>query len=199
MPRQRLTALFVIALISFAFTGVVSRADRLVPTPAGQAATDKPAAPTAAQQLMTVQGFKEALPAKAAEELDMQGFIDLKAKGGVVVLDLRSKEVFARKHLTGSVIAPLTDLTDKNLPTLVPGKDTPVVLACDYSFAPVRTIAMTMQAYPVLYSQGYKNIYRLNLWQTKGGGPMVTDADQEKALSFEGTDVKPPATTTPAQ
>ena len=137
---------------------------------------------------LTVAQFKDNLPLEDSKELDLAGFLDLQKQGRVVVLDVRSKESFARRHLKDSINAPLTDLTEKNLPTLAPDKNVPVVLACDYSFMPVRMIAMTMQAYPVLKANGYTHIYRLNLWQNAAN--MLSEEEQEKALPFEGTEVK---------
>lgn len=165
-------------LISFIFMGVATHAgafdqnDKEVPN------------------IVTLEKYKDALP-ETAEELDLAGFVALKDKGAVTVLDVRGADSYARRHLTGSVNAPLTDLTEKNLPMLVPDKDAPVVLVCDFSFFPTRMVSMTLQAYPVLKSQGYKNIYRLNLWQGKNGGGMVSQEDQEKVLAFEGSEVKP--------
>jgi len=180
MKRLFQPALFFIALISFAFAATASRAQE----------TQQAKAPKlqVLRKMMTVEDYKEALP-QTAEELYMDGFLKLKEQGDVVVLDVRSKESFARRHLMGSVNAPLTDLTEKTLPALAPDKNTPVVLACDYSFQPVRMLAMTIQAYPVLRANGYANIYRLNLWHDKGGGEMRGDEEQEKLLDFEGSDV----------
>lgn len=169
---------FVIGLISFMFLGVATHAGALQ----SEGIPD--------QKLITLEKFKEALPEKS-EELDLHGFIALKEKGAVTVLDVRSKDAYDRRRLAGSVSAPLTDLTEKTLPALAPDREAPVVLVCDYSFFPVRMMSMTLQAYPVLKTNGYKNIYRLNLWQNKQGGDMVSDAAQEKALAFEGSEVKP--------
>ena len=184
MPFFRLTFLPII-LISLMFAGF-----------AAEAAESAPAKPTQEQlkALSDVDKFKANLPANA-EELHMNGFLDLQKQGPVVVLDVRSKESFARRHIKGSLNAPLTDLTEKNLPNLVPDKNTPVVLACDYSFMPVRQIAMTLQAYPVLRENGYTKIYRLNLWDDKEHNKMLESADQEKLISFEGTEVHPAAET----
>ena len=175
------TVFFVITLMLFAFAGVAAPA---------QESADKMPSTADLRNLETLSKFKADLPT-TAEELHMNGFLDLQKQGPVVVLDVRSKESFARRHLKGSVNAPLTDLTEKNLPILVPDKNTPVVLTCDYSFMPTRMVAMTMQAYPVLKSNGYTKIYRLNLWDDRAAGKMLEPADQEKLLAFEGTDVKP--------
>lgn len=161
-------------LISLMFAGVAAAADP---------------APVARPRPLTVDEFKAALP-QNAEELDLAGFKALEAKGSVVVLDVRSKESFAYRHLAGSVNAPLTDLTEKNLPQLAPDRAVPVVLACDYSFMPTRMVAMTLQAYPVLQANGYQHIYRLNLWKSAANAQMLTDEAQEKELAFEGTGVK---------
>ena len=168
----------IIGLISFMFMGVATHAGALQ----SESIPD--------QKLITLEKYKEALP-ETSEELDLPGFLALKEKGAVTVLDVRSKEVYDRRHLSGSLSAPLTDLTEKNLPTFAPDKEAPVVLVCDYSFFPVRMLSMTLQAYPVLKSQGYNKIYRLNLWQNKKGGEMTSIETQEKALAFEGTEVKP--------
>jgi rhodanese-related sulfurtransferase len=178
--RQFRQYYFSILLISFVFTGFGAGAQESPPSSRPDLQKLRP---------LTVEEFKEALPAKA-EELHLKGFQDLIKQGPVVVLDVRSKESFARRHLKDSVNAPLTDLTEKNLPQLVPDKNTPVVLACDYSFMPVRMLAMTIQAYPVLKANGYTKIYRLNLWSHPDEGDVADYAAQEKALPFEGTDVK---------
>lgn len=127
--------------------------------------------------------FKDALP-DSEKELSLEDFLKLKKEGKpLLVLDIRSKESFQKRHLKDSINLPLTDLTEKTLPQMAPDKNTPVVLLCDYSFAPVRMIAMTLQGYPVLQASGYKTIYRLNLWQGKKN--IISDEEQEKLLAFE--------------
>lgn len=169
-----------ISLLLLVFSASMSRADESRQESVLQTHVSRP---------LTVDEFRAALPEKA-EELDMDGFLKLKEAKEVVVLDVRSKEKYERRRLKGSLNAPLTDLTEKNLPQLAPDKETPVVLVCDYSFQPVRMIAMTLQAYPVLKANGYKNIHRLNLWHDRNGGGMRDEKAQEKLLEFEGTDVK---------
>jgi rhodanese-related sulfurtransferase len=176
---MRLSAirLFATALIVLSFSGFVASAEE--------------SAPTVHPKILTLKEFKDDLPT-TAEELHIKEFMALQGKGPVVVLDVRSKESFAKRHLKGSLNAPLTDLTEKTLPGLAPDKNVPVVLACDYSFMPVRTIAMTLQAYPVLKANGYAKIYRLNLWDDRDNKKMIEPAEQEKLLAFEGSDVKAP-------
>jgi len=166
-------------LICLCFAGVAAQAEKAAPSQN----------PSLTQGL-TPDQFKAVLPGNA-EELDVAGFKALEAKGPVVVLDLRSPQSYAARHLKGAVSAPLTDLTEKTLPALAPDKEVPVVLTCDYSFMPTRMVPMTLQAYPVLKAAGYKTIYRLNLWKGADNAAMLTDKAQEAQLPFEGTDVKP--------
>lgn len=180
MPVSHVRAVLLITLFCFAFAPNPTRADRVA----------EPAPPGAVQKEFSIDDFKQALP-DTSDELSLANFLALKKKGNVVVLDVRSKETFAERHLSGSVNAPLTDLTEKTLPALVPDKTADVVLVCDYSFMPVRMISMTMQAYPVLKAAGYDKIHRLNLWKGDAGQPTNDDAAQEQALAFEGTAVAP--------
>lgn len=184
MPASLARAVLLIALFCFAFAPVPTRADRVAePAPAE-------AAQSAAPRPFNVDDFKQALP-DTSDELSLANFLALKEKGNVVVLDVRSKETFAARHLAGSLNAPLTDLTEKTLPALIPDKTADVVLVCDYSFMPTRMISMTIQAYPVLKAAGYDKIHRLNLWKGDAGQPMNDEQAQERALPFEGTSVTP--------
>lgn len=185
----------VICLSLLVFAAATTRAEKMAspadlqknvaPVPSADKTAPSPEDPATLNKLAQ---FKDNLPETAAE-LDLPGFVALQQSSKVAVLDVRSKESFARRHIKGSVNAPLTELTEKTLPALLPDKEVPVVLACDYSFQPTRMIPMTLQAYPVLHAAGYKKIYRLNLWSASGG--IVPDEAQQKQVSFEGTNVKP--------
>jgi Rhodanese-like domain len=151
-------------------------------------ATQSATPPVNTDKLINLQEFKEALPERA-EELGASGLQALQKAGKVVIIDVRAEGSFAARHLAGSVNAPLTGLTEKTLPAIAPDKEAPVVLVCDYSFFPVRMLAMTLQAYPVLKANGYTKIYRLNLWQGKDG--ISSEEEQEKTFAFEGTKFTP--------
>ena len=156
----------------------------------GSSYAEDPAPPSKdMQKLVTPEEFKDSL-LDSASELDLEGFVKLKAQGPVVVLDVRSKDSFAARHLKGSVNIPLTDLTETTLPGAAPDKSVPVVIACDYSFFPTRMMSMTLQAYPVLKVNGYQRIYRLNLWAS--ANEMISPTKQEQALEFEGSEVGAP-------
>lgn len=116
-------------------------------------------------------------------ELGIDGFIALRNKSKITILDVRSKESFAKKHIKGSINLPTTDLTEKSLKTLLPDKTKKIVIVCDFSFFPSRMVPMTLQAWPVLRANGYNDLYRLNLWQ--GASDMISPEQQEKLINFE--------------
>ena len=86
-------------------------------------------------------------------------------EGSVVLIDLRSKEEFARSHLRGAVNLPATDITDEGLKRLVPSPDTRIVIYCESNFIGIRRIMLTTMCGPAIYQLGYHNLYQLEeLW-----------------------------------
>jgi hypothetical protein len=138
---------------------------------------------------LTIEKYKDLLPHKD-NEIGASELLKLQKKGAVVLLDVRSKESFARRHIKGSINIPLTDLTETTLLKSVPSLTTPVVLICNYSLEQVRMIPMTLQAHPVLAAQKFTAIYRLNLWSSRDEEEKTNQAEQNKLLIFEGTAVK---------
>ena len=142
-------------------------------------------APRAPSGPMSVQGFHDALQGAAEAELDLAGFLELQRNGKVIVLDVRSPQSFADLHIEGAINAPLTGLTEKTLPQILPDKDVPVALMCEHTMGMTRMISMTIQAYPVLKANGYKHIYRLTFWKD-AKGKMVPYSEIEKAVKLVG-------------
>ena len=84
---------------------------------------------------------------------------------GAVLVDVRSAEDFARRHIRGAVSLPLTDLTEENLRKVAPRKDAPLILYCDDQLFPSRRVALTTLGAPTAQQLGYAHVYRLeNLW-----------------------------------
>ena len=147
--------------------------------------------PVESVKVLTVGDVQETLKTAERAELGLQGLLDLQKAGQVIILDVRSPQSHAMNHIKGSINIPLTDLTERTVTAVIPDKKTPVAVMCDFSLFPTRMLAMTIQAYPVLKAAGYENIYRLNLWQNRDGGSMLTQEDIEKALPFEKQELKP--------
>ncbi len=112
-----------------------------------------------------VNRFKHYMNGMEDAELDLEGFLSLRKKGKVVVLDLRSQLGFDQKHIKDSINIPLTELTEHTLEKNIPDKMVHVVLVCDVSFVGhmSRMTPMTFQAFPVLKASGYVNVYTLDV------------------------------------
>lgn len=80
------------------------------------------------------------------------------AEGSALLVDLRSKEDFAREHLSGAVNLPATELTDERVAKVVPSKTTRVVVYCDDQLMPTRKVALTTFGAPALRRLGYTKV-----------------------------------------
>jgi hypothetical protein len=61
----------------------------------------------------------------------------------------------------------MADITPQSLRKIVDGDDRAIVLYCDSALElmPTRMIALSTQAYPLVYMHGYKNLYEVkSLW-----------------------------------
>jgi hypothetical protein len=95
-----------------------------------------------------------------AHSLDVEGFVQKAQEPDVVVLDLRSHELFERGHVQGAQhIGP--DITKEKLAALVPNTDTTILTYCSNSLALTRTIALTNVSLPQIHALGYENLYML--------------------------------------
>lgn len=138
----------------------------------GFAQPDKP--------VYTGQYMQSALEDADQALLDLDAFLALRRQvPEMVLLDVRSEERYAEKHIKGAINIPLTELTEETLAEKIPDASTPVAVMCDFSLMPTRLVPMTLQAYPVLKAAGYSKIYRLELWPGKSEG------DIEAAIEFD--------------
>ena len=61
-------------------------------------------------------------------------FLKQMGEPGVVVLDARSSEMFALRHLNGAVNLSLPDFSADALARIIPSKDTKVLIYCNNNF-----------------------------------------------------------------
>jgi hypothetical protein len=103
-----------------------------------------------------------------AHTVDLDRFLELRAKKGTVVLDLRSPQEYAQSHIEGAI--PFgADISKEKLEKAIPSKRTTVLLYCANSLMPTRMIALTNVSLPQFILQGYKNTYKLApIWQGAG-------------------------------
>ncbi len=120
--------------------------------------------------------------------LTEEEFIAAAAEPGTVVLDARSADRFALRHIKCAVNLPFTDFTVESLARVIPAKTTRVLIYCNNNFSgsPVSfadkrmSAALNISTFVSLVTYGYTNAWEL--------GPFL-DVKKTKIV-FEGTEVK---------
>ncbi len=109
-------------------------------------------------------------PLRATRLITFDVFQAEAAKPGVLLLDARSKDAFARGHIKGAVNLPLTDFTADSLAAVIGANpDRPILIYCNNNFrnnaSPVPTkaapLALNIQTFINLVGYGYPNIREL--------------------------------------
>ncbi|MBI1336717.1 MAG: rhodanese-like domain-containing protein [Phycisphaera sp.] len=147
---------------------------------------------------------------RASHLIDLDTFLEMSKKPGVIILDSRSTFRYDRLHVKGATHLAFTDFTQDNLAKAIPDFDTTILIYCNNNFkgnqvdfaskvaAPrpamvnVAGQQMAEQAKPImmalniptyinLYGYGYRNVYELN--------ELVKTNDPR--IEFEGTVVNP--------
>ena len=109
-------------------------------------------------------------PERATRLVRFEAFKAEAAKPGTLLLDARSKDAFARGHITGAVNLPLTDFTAESLAAVIganPGR--PILIYCNNNFrnnvapVPVKSVALALniQTFINLVGYGYPNVLEL--------------------------------------
>jgi hypothetical protein len=127
---------------------------------------------------------------RATRLVDLDTFLQLSGKPGVIILDTRSKFRFDRIHLKGAKHLNFSDFTQDNLRRTIPAFETTVLIYCNNNFegnqtdfaskialpvasprvtpatqfkaqAKPRMMALNIPTYVNLYGYGYRNIYEL--------------------------------------
>lgn len=115
-------------------------------------------------------------------------FAVMSAEKDTIVLDARSADKYALRHIRGAISLPFTDFTAESLAKVIPAKETRVLIYCNNNFqadarafAPKRADAsLNISTFIALRSYGYTNVYEL--------GPLL-DVNTT-TLPFEGASVK---------
>lgn len=79
----------------------------------------------------------------------------------IILLDVRTVEEYAEKHIPGSILIPLDEITEDRLAEMIPSKDSTVYIYC-------RSGNRSRSAYNIISSTGYANIYDIggiNTWK----------------------------------
>jgi hypothetical protein len=154
---------------------------------------------------------------RAARLIDLDTFLKMSRKPGVVILDSRSAFRFERIHVKGAKHLAFTDFTQDNLAKVIPSFDTTILIYCNNNFegdpvdfaskvalprpGPGRAaadqfavqakplmMALNIPTYVNLFGYGYQNVYELD--------ELVRVTDPR--IEFEGSVVKPRPLPAPA-
>ena len=126
-------------------------------------------------------------PIREKRRVTEEQFAALAGEPGAVVLDARSADKYALRHIRGAVSLPFTDFTAESLAKVIPEKTTRVLIYCNNNFrgsprsfaSKAAPASLNISTYIALATYGYTNIYEL--------GPLLDVATT--TLPFEGTEV----------
>ena len=129
----------------------------------------------------------EVQPVREKHRVTEDQFAAMAAEPGTVVLDARSADKYALRHIRGAASLPFTDFTAESLARVIPAKSTRVLIYCNNNFlgAPISLASkaapasLNISTYIALATYGYTNIYEL--------APLLDVATTK--LSFEGTEL----------
>lgn len=150
----------------------------------------------------------EVEPHRRARLLSLEKFLEKSRQPGVIILDTRSADRYARIHLKGARHLSFTDFTQDNLARVIPDKDSVILIYCNNNFEgnPVDfatkavipppaaraatqfagqsrplTLALNIPTYINLYGYGYRNVYELDEWVNV----------RDPRIAFEGSTIAP--------
>ena len=111
----------------------------------------------------------EAAKYRETRRLTEDEFIKMSAQKGTILLDARSKEKYNELHIKGAVNLSFPDITVDSLATLLPDKNTRILIYCNNNFqnaerpfpTKMATASLNLSTYIALYTYGYRNVYEL--------------------------------------
>ncbi len=126
-------------------------------------------------------------PVREQHRITEDQFLAMSSEPGTVVLDARSADKYAMRHIKGAVNLPFTDFTVESLARAIPEKTTRILIYCNNNFngaprsltAKSAPASLNISTYIALATYGYQNVFEL--------GPLL-DVRTTK-LPFVGTEV----------
>ena len=127
----------------------------------------------------------EAAVYRQTHRLSEDEFIRMSGEPGTIILDARSSEMYALRHVKGAVNLPFPDIAIRSLAQLLPDKNTRILIYCNNNFegdekafaSKAPRASLNISTYIALFGYGYHNVYEL--------GPYL-DVKKTK-IEFEGT------------
>ena len=111
----------------------------------------------------------EAARYRESRRLDEREFMRLAAQPHTIVLDARSAEKYALKHVAGAINLSFPDISIESLARVLPNKSARILIYCNNNFVnderafPSKSAnaSLNLSTYIALYSYGYRNVYEL--------------------------------------
>ena len=119
----------------------------------------------------------EAAAYRETRRVSEDEFLRMSREPGTIVLDARSREKYDELHIRGAENLSFPDITAASLASLIPAKNTRVLIYCNNNFAnnesafatKAPTASLNLSTYIALYTYGYRNVYELEpLLDVKG-------------------------------
>ena len=127
---------------------------------------------------------------RSQRRISVEDFLKMSKEENTIILDTRSADAFRKMHVKGAVHLNFSDFTKDNLASVIPSKDTRVLIYCNNNFrfgpsslaSKLPPLALNIPTFINLFGYGYEDIYEL--------GPLLPVDDT--VLEFEGDEIKIP-------
>jgi phage shock protein E len=111
----------------------------------------------------------EAAAYRESRRIPEEEFLRMSGEPGTIVLDARSRAKYDELHIAGAISLPFPDIAVRSLETLIPDKNTRILIYCNNNFrdaegpfpAKIARASLNLSTFIALYSYGYRNVYEL--------------------------------------
>ncbi len=160
---MKLPSIIVIAASATLCAGVVAQ----------QQAAQRVQKPSIPNERMDYAGFRKVADdvekTREQRRITEERFIAMASEPGTIVLDARSRDKYAMRHIKGAVSLPFTDFTDESLAKVIPNKHARVLIYCNNNFrndqvafaTKTARAALNISTFIALTTYGYDNVYEL--------------------------------------
>lgn len=131
---------------------------------------------------------KRAHQLRSQRRITEEVFLQMSNDKSTIILDARSANRFEQMHILGAKNLPFTDFTEETLKSLIPTKETRILIYCNNNIknSPIAfatkaaPASLNLSTYPALYTYGYRNVFEL--------GPVIDPSNSK--IVFEGSLLK---------
>lgn len=149
----------VLALLAFIGIGLAASSQQ---APAGSPDIDYPG---------FMELTEEVFEIREDRLISLSEFTGMAADANTIILDTRSRFAYEMGHIEGAINLPFSDFTDGKLASVIPSKDTRILIYCNNNFTdnaePVLAkrveLALNIPTFINLYGYGYENLYELGV------------------------------------